>query len=353
MNRLRIWIPEKTNTPEPIPTITLDAGAISGRYEIQLLDKNKSVLGEWAFNNIITNGGMDAIGATVGAETSDMFFAMECGAGSSVPTGTDTALASPLSGRTTNVESEAYLSGSDASGSWYSIKRGYLFSEAQANGNITEVGVHTLSTGGRLVSRALVRDSGGTPITITKTSDNQLRVFYEYRVYVPTGDVTGTFTVGANNYNYTIRLQDIPTLRGWGSQPRQDAGGTNPGGYIYELFRRTWGSATGYYQCSPSGTLVSPTGSISLTTPAQASTVTRQTYVNGNYYIDIDAIWNPSDANFGSTGIRALRFKAAGAGNVNIVYNYQMVFTPNIPKINTQRLTLRFRYGWTRQATSE
>lgn len=352
MNRHRIWIPEKKAMPAPV-VITLDAGAISGRYEIELLDKHKTVLDRWSFHNIITNGGMDAIGGIIGSETGEMFFAMETGAGSSTPTGTDTALASAISGRTTNVESELYLSGSDASGSWYSIKRGYLFSEAQANGNITELGIYTLAAGGRLVSRALVRDSGGTPITITKTADNQLRVFYEYRVYVPVGDVTGTFVVGANSYNYTIRPQDVPTNRGWGSNPRASSGGTNPGGYAYELFQRSWGSATAYYQCSPSGTLVDPSGSIVLTTPAVATTVTKQTYVNGNYYVDVDAIWNPSTANFGGTGIKALRLKAAGAGNIGTVYNYQMVFSTNIPKINTQQLTLRFRYGWTREKTTE
>lgn len=353
--RMRVWLPEKPQSmPEPNDVIPISIGHISGHYDIELLDKQGNVLNSWSFDNIITNTGMDAIGSTVTGESNELFNFMQTGAGSTTPSGTDTGLASAIAGRVTYVDVTGSNILSDSSGSYYTRRLTYFFNETVANGNITEVGIFTLATGGRLVNRALIRDNLGVPTTITKTSDNQLRVFYTYRVYVPLNDVTGTITLAGIPYNYTIRPQAVSESNAWGV----DTGFTSPttaGGYTREISLRSWGSTRQFGGASPSGNLVAVTGTLSLTNVDPCDTVTAQTYVNGNYYRDVDYIWEPASANFGSTGIRMLRIRGIGNnGNANpSFWTHQIQFTPNIPKTNLQRLTLRFRFGWTRSATSE
>ena len=351
---MRVWIPEKSTQYENHSAIiNIPMGTISGHYHIELLDKQGTILNTWSFSNIITNSGMDAIGSTVGGEVAELFNFMQTGAGSTTPSGTDTGLASPIAGRVTYNASQGSDILSDSSGSFYTRRLTYFFDESVANGNITEVGIFTLSTGGRLVTRALVRDNLGVPTTITKTSDNQLRVFYTYRVYVPLNDVTGTINLAGLPYDFIIRPQAVSQSNGWGTGTGF-ASPNSAGGYSYEISSRAWGGSTLFAGASPSGNLVSATGTLSLSPVNNCSSINALAYVNGNYFRDIDCIWEPDNANFGSTGIRMLRIRNTGTGNSTpSFWTHQVLFTPNIPKNNLQRLTLRFRFGWTRSTTSE
>lgn len=353
--RMRVWLPEKPHTPYESETIIpISLGSVSGHYHIELLDRSGTVLDTWSFDNIITNTGMDAIGSTVTGEVNELFNFMQTGAGSTTPSGTDTGLATPITGRVTYVDVTGSTILADSSGSYYTRRLTYFFNETVANGNITELGIFTLATGGRLVNRALVRDNLGVPTTITKTSDNQLRVFYRYRVYVPTTDITGTITLAGVPYNYTIRPQAVSESNAWGTG-LGTTGPTGAGGYTRELSLRRWGAARQFGGASPSGNLVAATGTLALTPVELCDTVNAIGYVNGNYYRDIDYIWEPATANFGSTGIRMMRIRGIGdnGNTLPLFWTHQVLFTPNIPKTNLQRLTLRFRFGWTRSATSE
>lgn len=90
----------------------------------------------------------------------------------------------------------------------------FRFGEGVAAGNITEVGtvpssfVGTVNAAAPLMSRALVKDSGGTPITMTVLSDEFLDAVFKMTWYVPE-DVTGSVSISvrgvATPFNYTLR----------------------------------------------------------------------------------------------------------------------------------------------------
>jgi len=331
-----------------IPIVT----TLTGRYEFELIDaKTKQALNTWQSNNIITDGGMNAIGTSLAGE--DFIFEFfQVGEGSTPVSSSDTGLASPIAGRiNTSDEADSYISGSDSTGSFWETTISRIFYEAQGNGNLTEIGAFTLSSGGRLTSRALIRDIGGSPVTITKTSDNQLRVRYKFRMYLPNTDVSGTLFMAGTNYNYVLRPQQILNALVWGYSPTFPSP-TRNGGHFYELVRGNWTSFTNGAIAAPSGTLVNVTGSMSQGgTTSACSAVNLQGYVDNTFYRDIEFVFNPSVANFGSAGIKTVKLQPVMISNQNIAggdSTYQLEFTPPIPKTNTNTLTLRFRMGWGR-----
>ena len=90
----------------------------------------------------------------------------------------------------------------------------FRFGEGVAAGNITEVGMVPSSFGGALngsaplMSRALVKNGSGVPITMTILSDEFLDVIFKQTWYVPE-DVTGSVTIAVRGtptaFDYTIR----------------------------------------------------------------------------------------------------------------------------------------------------
>lgn len=330
---------------------------VQGKYEMQLLDaKDQSVLQTWKFNNIITDGGMNLFGSTTGGE-SFAFDYFQVGEGSTPVSSSDTGLVSPIAGRiNTSDTADVITSGSDVSGSFWQVAISRIFYEASGNGNITEIGAFSLASGGRLTSRALVRDDLGDPTTLTKTSANQLRIIYTFRMYVPTLDITGSLFMAGTTYDYVLRPQGIFTSYQWGYGPTL-SGPTQNGGHIYEFVRGRWTTHTNGAIASPSGSLVSVSQSIALGgTVSACSSVNLQGYVDNTFYRDVEFVFNPSVANFGTTGVRALKLQPVMASNLNPIggdSHYQMTFTPPIPKTNLNQLTLRFRFSWDRSKIYE
>lgn len=342
-----------TMTYTTIPVaVTLD-----GRYELELLDaKTKNIIDSWSFSNILTDGGLNTIGSLQVGE-SFAFTYFQVGEGSTPVSSSDTGLVSPIAGRiSASDEADVVVSGSDASGSYWQTTISRIFVEAEGNGNITEVGAFTLSSGGRLTTRALVRDNTNTPVTITKTSSNQLRLRYTIRMYVPQNDVTGSFLLGTGSYDYVIRPQGIMSSYVWGYGPAL-SGPTTNGGYFYEILRGQWNTSTLGAISSPSGTLVNPTGTISLGgSTSNCSSTTPTGYVDNTFYRDIDFVFNPSTGNHGTTGIRAMKIQPIARTNTNTIggdAHYQMTFSPPIPKTNVNQFTLRLRFGWSRSKIYE
>jgi hypothetical protein len=330
---------------------------LSGQYEFELINSStRQVIDTWRSNNIITDDGMNAMGSSlVGEEFVFEYFQM--GEGSTPVSSSDTGLVAPIAGRTnTSDESTTYVTGSDATGSFWETTISRIFYEAEANGNITEVGAFTLSSGGRLASRALIRDVSGSTTTISKTSDNQLRVRYKFRMYLPSTDISGTLFMAGNNYDYVVRPQGILSEYIWGYFPRF-FGPTRSGGHFYEFTRGKWTTQLLSAIASPSGALVDPTGTISQGgTTSQCSSVNLLGYVDNTFYRDVEFVFNPSVANFGTTGIRSIKIQPIAAANLNSTLGdatYQMSFTPPVPKTNLNTLTLRFRFGWGRSKIYE
>src|SRR5690606_22234004 len=124
------------------------------------------------------------------------------GTGSATPDVTDTALASEVSGRTTTqVENTITRTANGV----YDVVIAREFDFAQGNGNLTEFGFANGASSDILI-RELFRDAGGTPITVTKTSDYKLQIRYTQTV-----TLTPTFNSPAS---HSVAISGIGTVNG-------------------------------------------------------------------------------------------------------------------------------------------
>lgn len=324
---------------------------ILGKYDLYLESDKHNPISSWSFSNIITDGGMNAIGQRSGGEIS-AFEYFQVGEGSVPVSSSDVGLATPISVRVNRSdEAVVSVSGSDATGSFWDVTFSRYFLTTEANGNITEIGAFTSSSNGRMSSRALVRDEFGSPVAITKTSDNQLRVRYTVRTYLPTSDITGSINMQGNDYNYTIRPQNIFNQQTWGYNI-SDGFFQYAGSFLYNFFGANWSTFIGAGRVSPSGSLVNVTGSMAQGgTTSTATEVTPQFYVDDTFYRDVIVRFDPNLANYGTTGIKTLTYTPLmqfGGFQGGQTAQYQVEFSPNIPKTNLLTLSLTFRLGWGR-----
>lgn len=309
-----------------LPTV-----GIRGWFTVELIDARTGLVKQFLrFPNLITNAGLDRLAIS---RPLDNYQYCEVGTGSTAPAVTDTSLVTPLSPRTNadggfgNVNT--YVVGPP---DYQSLVITRLFTEAQVNGNLTEVAMWSALTGGTMFTRQLFKDGAGTPITITKTAADQLRITYEVRLYPPTADTAGAVTLDGTAHTLTHRAQDVSSTSGAWSNALTRA-------------QNTWLQITNTSQGGALETDVlvarTATSSGTLTTSG-----TPAAYTNGNYYRDHTLIWDPGIANFG-TGIGIIT--SWGADNSGTtVRMFQTKFAPKITKTNVKRLTLVFRHSFNR-----
>lgn len=219
----------------------------------------------------------------------------------------------------------------------------YRFSAGQIVGTIAEVALFTNSTGGNTNTRALIKDSGGTPTTITLTSADTLYITWRCSCTIPSSDLTGTLSISGVSYNYSMRPCNFTATIGGGSIsnifiPTANDGsmGASSGfglGYMGAYATQTLGSNTS----SPAGTgFFSSQGSVgSYTTGSLARTIT--------YTL------TPSQGNTGS-GIGSLIF-ASVAGSSGAGFQVSIAAVSGggtIPKDNTKTFVLPVTYTFGR-----
>lgn len=281
----------------------------SGFFKIEAIkpDGSTRVLADW-FPNLITNVGLDMLGTN-----EDYFRSCSVGTGSTTPAFTDTGLSSFLANTTTKSSSS---NGTNSSPSYAWKRITYTFSIGAAAGNLSEVGIMGYS--GNAFSHALILDGLGSPTTITVLGDEILSVTYEFRKYLPTSDVTGTVHLNGVDYAWICRASNAFS---WGASPTSD---TTSIYYVY------WfdGSIGADLNSAPSGANNRSDGN---TDAYSTGTYTR----TGNSFIGI------TEGNY-SGGIGALTFSSPNQ------YQYQIGFTPKIPKDNTMNLSLSFAHSWSR-----
>jgi hypothetical protein len=198
-----------------------------------------------------------------------------------------------------------------------------VFTETQVNGNLTEFGFFSASSGGTMFARQLFKDSMGNPVVITKTALDQLRITHEIRLWEMDADETYTVTIGGVVYDTTERIGGSQTTM-WRPHDGFNTFGT-PSCQLTTL--QTLSARTSYQ----AGT--GPT------------TTTKQAYTNGNFYRDVIHTWDPPTANF-TTAPAGVGYCRHGVDST--AYQFQNNFTPKIPKDNTKRLTLNIRYTMAR-----
>lgn len=295
------------------------------------------IAADW-FHNIITNGGLDSLGAG----TSPYAFVTGCsvGTGNTPETAADTTLQAFLAGTNTISVSPANTAQVSTQPWYVAHKVTYRFNTGVAAGNISEVGMAINTSGApnsasNLFSRALIRDSGGIPTTITILSDEILDVYYEFRLYPPNAgsDITGTFSWTINGtpttYNYTLRPCGMSSIAlGFGG--------------IYWPVALVSNSTFFYATTNVGGVtnsvMNSPTTNTGPTGIAGWGSVGNSTYVSGNYYKDLT--YNLGLAN-GNLAIQTLVTQIG-------VSTYQWQISPTLTKDNTRTFTWTIRVSWSR-----
>lgn len=302
---------------------------MEGFFTVELIDaKTQRVKRRLDFKNLITNAALDAYATS--AVTSLLTYA-GVGTGGTAPANTDTTLQAEIAPTTTNrtnnnggiAAADAYTAGPP---DYWERTLTYLFVETQGNGNLTEIGLFSATSGGTMWTRQLLKDGTGTPTVITKTASDQLRVTYKLRTYPPNADVTGNILISGTNYAYTLRAANVTSGFTWQQ-------GFLVGGPTYAKTQpaTAWSGALAARTTQPTGT-------------SSQGTVSTAAYVGGNYYMDSTYVWDTTVANFGAGGIPAITFyQAASYGP-----NFQCGFAPALPKDNTKKLTLIFRNSWGR-----
>lgn len=308
------------------------AVVVEGYFTVELIHARTGLVKRRLhFRNLITNAGLDALAG--GAGISNLINYLAVGTGSSEPSYTDTALNAEV-GRTNSNggfgDSEAMVGSGDLVEYWRRI-RTRVFTEAQANGNLAELGFFSAASGGTMWNRQLFRDELGQPTTITKTSEDQLRVTYEYRIYPPWDDVVQEIEVNGVPIEVVNRPQGVANGLYWGSSNVNSA--LNGLGVV----------GTSSLYALETDTLPGRSGSASGTS-ANASSHAVQSYTPGTFYREREARWEPSVANF-ATGIGVFFSYAAGANSIA----FASKVTPRIMKQNTQRLIVMERWTYARK----
>lgn len=197
--------------------VNVNCGSIKGYYGIAVKDIDGNIVPEKTIersDNIVTNYGL---GQCLGRTDSGIFAAdtvVRVGTGTTEITATDTSLGTDITPRIVNTGSKSgnpstYLISDNGDGtSTYLFSHVGSFNVGDFDGDVlSEVGLHYTSAANTLVAGQLIKDSGGTPTTITVLSTEQLTVTYSFEVTVPNQKFqvgTGTVDVDGTNYNYTL-----------------------------------------------------------------------------------------------------------------------------------------------------
>lgn len=299
---------------------------LEGIFNFKLTNSKTGETRQFEFKNLILNSGLDRF-----AVSDNLISGCILGSSGSTPVESDTTISNILGSSTTR---QSYGEGSSNTTvlPYYTSKYWtYRFIEGVATGNISQVAMAygtvntTTNTYSGLFSLALVKDSNGTPITITKLADEVLDVTYTLRIYVPELDTTGVTDISGVAYNYTVRASQAAS---W------NLGYTFPQVYYVAAYSGAIGSLTS-----------SPSGSYS-----ENSSSTMSSYVVGSFTRDIAVLWDLNEGNVG--GIRSV-YLSLGRGGYNPSVRFQVEYsnandgTP-ISKDATKRLTLKYRLTWGR-----
>ena len=296
---------------------------VSGEYNIVVKKQDGTEIETGWFPNLILDQGLNLMGGTA---NSPLYYC-SVGTGTSTPVVTQTSLDSVLAYSSYSASSSTVNSGAPTYAGLHTHV--YSFTQGSVVGNITEIGIGYNNTNGTLFSRALILDSLGNPTSITLIALDQLIVYYRLTLTPPLTDTTGSVVLNGTTYNFTSRLCNA---NNWGSIE-----------YVYEYsqYFNSIYSVTAY----GSDAALAPVTSYSCSgTSVGAGNVSTGTYTTNNFYIDWNIGYPPSSGN-ATGGIKGFRIIGGGPWNV---MNYQVVLDAAIPKVNTNQLSLTFRFSWGR-----
>lgn len=321
--------------PAIIPARALEAGlesvvGIQGRFTVELIDAaTGQVKRRLEFKNLITNVGLNAVMNNVVSILGQLAY-VAVGTGSTAPAAVQTTLVAELASaavpRTSANGGFADETGADSAAGYGKFIRTRLYTEAQANGNLTELGMFSASTAGTMWTRQLFLDGGGNPTVVTKTSADQLKIIYELRFYHPIADVGGVIAVNGINYTWARRVLNRGSGLAWATRiVNQFFGGNVWEGEAYDV-----------------NVLAADTASfVSGATNTAMTGYVAAAYVADSFVRDMTLKVEPAVGNFAG-GVGGHSISASG------VRLWQTTFTPKLPKDSSKRLTFVNRMGMAR-----
>lgn len=323
-----------------------NGGKIAGQYTLRKYkaDTDELVQEIGPFDNLITDKGLNRAGAANFAQY------MFVGTGTATPAVTDTKLGNYL----------AYTSGYAPGGIWNSaLLRGgspdywvqgsgtWRFNAGVAAGTLTEVGIGWLESGSppsathRVSSRALIVDSGGSPISITVLPDEYLDVTYSLRYYPYTGsDVVQTVVISGITYTFTTRALGVES---------------NTFCSVGAGFPMQWTGNTAVFTGTASGTppaLNAINSTFMLNQGSAANiTTTKAAYVDSS--LEISAVFSAGLTQGNLTyGIRGMLTRTANPNDPSSTFinsAFQSTISPAIPKDGTKILQFGASVSWSRR----
>jgi hypothetical protein len=308
---MNIWIP-KTHILEPRDELNVTSSKVAGRFFIEgvLPDGRRRVVADWQ-KNLVTDAGLNRFGTVAPISYCSV------GAGNTTPTVLDTALVNYVAHTTASMTSF----GAQTSVPWY----GYAvftctFSPPGGNKNISEIGLGWSTGGTNLWSRALIKDAGGSPTTITWLAAETLIVTYECRNYPFLDDIHFSTNISGIDYTGVMRCSAVSNGSYWKFFNSF---------YRMNITPAVVTTAPYAYSSTISAITTWPSG-----TSAAGSWSDLPSYVNNSLKRTGTGVWGPTLANYAG-GIQSVAiFPSNGA--------YQMSFSPAIMKTSSDTLALTF-----------
>lgn len=293
---------------------------VRGRFVLQARNRFGRVTRERAFDNLLTNLGLDALGANGAA-----FSHAHVGTGTAAPTVTDTALGNFGVGFSASSEVGYGNSGSSPYIAWR--RQSGSSAVGGATGTWTEVGMSSKAANGDLRSRALILDGNGDPSSLPVLSDESLTVTYELQIVLPETPVGKEILLSGTPYDTTTQLGGINRAE-WA--PRQLSSAVS-----WNWMPSTITFISAAYSASPAGLTSIGGGGTNM---GSASSLDSAAYSGSDYYRDISATWNPGVA----TGTIKCVMIGLRHGLIFCIYD------DTITKGADDRLTQNIRISWAR-----
>lgn len=313
------------------PEFPVDAArvGVEGWFTIQLIHARSGLIArELRFRNLIVDEGMDLLGA---ASLNSILSHFAVGTSSAAPDVTQTALGAEAGRTNSNGGFGDNVNNWFTGNTYIWSRRTRVFLEGEANGSLTEVGI--FNAAGVMYCRSLLKDAVGDPTTIVKTSEFQLRIDYESRLYPPTdgwGDYT--FDAPVNGVSRTMTARPLGTgnnaawsVFGFGGSPSTAAAsvGVNNSTFLALATDAALRAATS-------------TAALNVAATSRANTA----YAAGSHYREQTQEWNGSVAN--GTNYFLWGWNGLGA-------TFQALFPVAFTKNNTQKFVIVARAHWARR----
>jgi len=324
---------------------------LEGRYKIMAhkVDAEGNIISsrtaaDW-FDNNITDYGLNLLGnpkRASGGTAGYVICGCAVGTGNTAESNSDTTLAAGLAASSTVQVSWATTAQTATAPYYLTSSITIRFGTGVAAGNLSEIGMlggaTTAAANGNVFSRALIKDGGGAPTTITILSDEILDVTYQLRTY-PTSS-TGSFNQTINGVSTAFTYTVTP-----GGMSR--TGGTlGSNNWAMNLWQNTNGFVANSYNANASieGGLFTAAPGTAPNIPSGGSsdawqTVSTAAYTDGNFYKDCTFNMPLNNGNFTSQ-TWVISFDPLGM--------FQIQMSPTMTKTASMTYSFVCRVSWGR-----